>query len=147
MKTHISVAWFVSLCVWIGIALLYFPDKAIAESKSQIKVNLGAVSNLVTACLTNLSTHNVSSAVEDAIESEDKADKFDQSVIIAKAAFETLKCCKIATETINNLDERANEIFGLGKQGDGVTPEDIATLVLLATSRGPDSPPGRILPN
>ena len=100
--------------------------------KSQIETNLSTISTLVTDSLSNLSTGNRTST---------------QQYDVAKMAFETLKCCKIATETINNLDERVNEIYGLSKESDGVTPEDIAALVRIASSFGADGPPSSVLPN
>lgn len=111
--------------------------------KSQIEDTLSMLGHLIHDSVSSLRGNNLSTIVNN----PDKESDSGAQLIKAKAAFETLKCAKIATEAINNLDERVNEIYGLSKEGDGVTPEDIAALVRLASSSGTDSPPGRILPN
>lgn len=53
-----------------------------------------------------------------------------------------------AVATIGRINERTDDLYNLNTgESEGVTPEAIAALVSLATSQGPDSPPGRILPN
>lgn len=93
--------------------------------KSQIETNIATISALVTGCLDTINSHKRTDV---------------QQFATSKLVFETLKCCKIATETINNIDEMVNEIYGIGNDSDGLASEDIAALVRLAISSDSGSP-------
>ena len=99
------------------------------QIKSQIEGSLDMLASIIHDCLIRVSDTTKPKTDGEAV----------LRGIIAKVAFERLKCAKIATEAINNLDDRVNEIYGLTKQdgSPGVTPEDIARAVdALAGSSG-----------